>query len=291
MGRRTHAPFYGLDMPTNYGIITVDFDKEGIITVAVSLKMYLIVCPLVFLAGFVDSVAGGGGTISLPAYLLAGLPAHLAAGTNKFAMSFGTLTATINYMKSGKVLWRAAIFSAIGAILGSYIGVRLALFFSEHTLKLLLLAALPCVAVFLTVKKSFGSDKAQLKGYSAPVFAGISLGIGLLIGIYDGLIGPGTGTFLIIAYSGLLGMDLLTASGCAKVCNLASNITALVVYAASGQVLYRLALPAMGFCILGNWLGARFAIRGGSKNVRKVMFLVLALLFVKAALDLLDITI
>lgn len=278
-------------MPTNYGIITVDFDKEGIITVAVSLKMYLIVCPLVFLAGFVDSVAGGGGTISLPAYLLAGLPAHLAAGTNKFAMSFGTLTATINYMKSGKVLWRAAIFSAIGAILGSYIGVRLALFFSEHTLKLLLLAALPCVAVFLTVKKSFGSDKAQLKGYSAPVFAGISLGIGLLIGIYDGLIGPGTGTFLIIAYSGLLGMDLLTASGCAKVCNLASNITALVVYAASGQVLYRLALPAMGFCILGNWLGARFAIRGGSKNVRKVMFLVLALLFVKAALDLLDITI
>lgn len=256
----------------------------------ITLKMYLIVCPLVFLAGFVDSVAGGGGIISLPAYLLAGLPAHLSAGTNKFAMSFGTLTATLNYMKSGKILWRTAIFSALGAILGSYIGVRLALFFSEQTLKLLLLAALPCVAVFLTVKKSFGSDEAQLKGYSAPVFALISLVIGLFIGIYDGLIGPGTGTFLIIAYSGLLGMDLLTASGCAKVCNLASNITALVVYAVSGQVLYRLALPAMGFCVLGNWLGARFAIRGGSKNVRKIMFLVLALLFIKAALDLLGIT-
>ncbi len=249
--------------------------------------MCLVVCPLVFLAGFVDSVAGGGGLISLPAYLLAGLPAHIAAGTNKFAMSFGTLTATVKYMKSGRILWRIAAIAAVGAVIGSYIGASLALVFSEKTLKLLLLAALPCVAIFLTVKKDFGNDESQLKNYSTARSALISGAIGFIMGIYDGLIGPGTGTFLIIAFSAFLGTDLLTASGCAKVANLASNLTALAVYALGGKVMYALAIPAMAFCILGNWLGARFAIKGGSKNVRKIMFVVLALLFIKVGTDLL----
>lgn len=251
------------------------------------IKMCLVVCPLVFLAGFVDSVAGGGGLISLPAYLLAGLPAHIAAGTNKFAMSFGTLTATVKYMKSGRILWRIAAIAAVGAVIGSYIGASLALVFSEKTLKLLLLAALPCVAIFLTVKKDFGNDESQLKNYSTARSALISGAIGFIMGIYDGLIGPGTGTFLIIAFSAFLGTDLLTASGCAKVANLASNLTALAVYALGGKVMYALAIPAMAFCILGNWLGARFAIKGGSKNVRKIMFVVLALLFIKVGTDLL----
>lgn len=249
--------------------------------------MCIIVCPLVFLAGFVDSVAGGGGLISLPAYLLAGLPSHIAAGTNKFAMSFGTMTATVKYMKSGRILWRVALIAAVFAVFGSYLGASLALIFSEETLKILLLAALPCVAVFLTVKKDFGSDENRHEKHSAGKSAVIAGVIGFVMGIYDGLIGPGTGTFLIIAFSAFLGTDLLTASGCAKVANLASNITALVVYALSGKVMYVIAIPAMAFCILGNWLGAKYAIRGGSKNVRKVMFVVLALLFVKVAADLL----
>ena len=254
------------------------------------IRMCIVVCPLVFLAGFVDSVAGGGGLISLPAYLLAGLPAHIAAGTNKFAMSFGTLTATAKYMKSGRILWRVAAIAAAFAVIGSYIGASLALIFSEQTLKIILLAALPCVAVFLTVKKDFGSDDSLIKDYSAAKSAAIAGGIGFVMGIYDGLIGPGTGTFLIIAFSAFLGTDLLTASGCSKVANLASNITALIVYALDGKVMYTLAIPAMAFCILGNWLGARYAIKGGSKNVRKIMFVVLALLFVKAGADLLGIS-
>lgn len=251
------------------------------------IKMCLIVCPLVFVAGFVDSVAGGGGLISLPAYLLAGLPAHIAAGTNKFAMSFGTLTSAIKYIRSGRVLWRAAAPAAVGAVLGSFIGSNLALIFSEQVLKLLLLAALPVVAVYLTVKKDFGRDESQLKDYPPAKAVGLAAATGFALGIYDGLIGPGTGTFIIIALSAVLGTDLLTGSGCAKVINLASNLTALGVYAFSGKVMYTLAVPAMIFCIGGNWLGAKYAIKGGSKNVRKVMFLVLAMLFVKVGIDLL----
>jgi len=114
----------------------------------------------------------------------------------------------------------------------------------------------------------------------------ISLMIGLVIGCYDGMIGPGTGTFLIIAFTSLLGFDLLLSSGCAKVSNFASNISSLVVYMISGKVVYALAAPAAVCSMLGGYLGARYAIRGGSKKVRYVMFIVLGLLFIKFAWDI-----
>ena len=119
---------------------------------------YLIVLPLVFLAGFVDSVAGGGGIISLPAYLMAGIPAHLAAGTNKVVNGTGTLVAALKYFRSGKVLLRPAVTAAVCALIGSAVGTELAVLISEQTLETLMLVALPCVAVFLSVKKDFGRD-------------------------------------------------------------------------------------------------------------------------------------
>jgi uncharacterized membrane protein YfcA len=108
-----------------------------------------------------------------------------------------------------------------------------------------------------------------------------SLLIGLVIGVYDGLIGPGTGTFLIMAFTLVLGMDLLTASGCAKVANLASNVASAAVWIMGGQVMWKLVLPATCCCVLGNWCGARYAIRGGSGKVRGMIFVVLGLLFAK----------
>lgn len=244
-------------------------------------KTCLIVCPLVFLAGFTDSVAGGGGIISIPAYLLAGLPTYLAVGTNKFVMSFGTLFASLNYMKSGKVLYKVALVSAVGSIIGAFFGTNLALLISERVLKIILSAVLPVVAVFLSLNKDFGKEGKAKKEFTPVSFAVHSFLIGLFIGLYDGMIGPGTGTFLILAFSGILGIDLLTASGCAKVSNLASNLTSMLIYVLNGKVIYAVALPAIVFCMAGNGVGARYAIKGGSKNVRKVMFLVLFMLFVK----------
>jgi len=244
-------------------------------------RMCLIVCPLVGLAGFVDSIAGGGGLISLPAYLLAGLPAHQAAGTNKSVACLGTALAAWQYSKNKKVLLRAALFACAGSVLGSAVGTRLALWIAEAVLQGIMLAALPCVAIFLSLNKNFGLEDAVKKEFSPKGEAIRALLIGIFIGCYDGLIGPGTGTFLILAFTGVMGMDLLTSSGCAKFANLASNITSMIIYLIGGKVVLALTVPAAACCMLGSFLGSRYAIRGGSKNVRKILFVVLALLFAK----------
>ena len=251
------------------------------------LKTCLIVCPLVFLAGFVDSVAGGGGIISLPAYLMAGIPAHLAAGTNKVVNGCGTLTATVKYFRNGKVRLRPAIAGAIGAFAGSAIGAQLASMIPEAALKTIMLVALPCVAVFLVVKKDFGRDDAPEVSAEPKREVTVSALIGLFTGCYDGLIGPGTGTFMILCFTAFLSMDLLTASGCSKAANLASNVAAAAVWILHRSVLWVLAPPAIVCSILGNYLGARYALRGGSKKIRGMMFVVLALLFAKMLYELL----
>ena len=252
------------------------------------IRQLLIICPFIFLAGFVDSIAGGGGVISLPTYLFAGLPAHLAAGTNKFAMCLGTTMASVNYLRAKKVHLQVALFSVVGAFIGSAIGARTALFVSEEVLKNIMLFVLPIIAVFMLLKdKIFNrrrlketalTEQISLSGKKVAV---LSLVIGLVIGVYDGMIGPGTGTFLILAYSWFLGMDLVTGSGCAKLCNLASNVAALIVYLIGGKVVFAIGIPAAICAILGNFVGSKLAIKGGAKYIRIVMILVFVLLFVK----------
>ncbi len=251
------------------------------------LKTCLIVCPLVFLAGFVDSVAGGGGIISLPAYLMAGIPAHLAAGTNKVVNGCGTMMATVKYFRNGKVRLRPAIAAALGAFAGSAAGAQLASMIPEAALKTVMLVALPCVAVFLIVKRDFGRDGAPAAEIEPKRELVVSALIGLFTGCYDGLVGPGTGTFMILCFTAFLSMDLLTASGCSKAANLASNVAAAVVWIMHGSVLWRLAAPALVCNILGALLGTRYALRGGSKKIRGMMFVVLGLLFAKMLYELL----
>ena len=245
---------------------------------------YLIVCALVFLAGFVDSVAGGGGVISLPAYLIAGLPPKLAMGTNKLANGCGTATSVFKYARSGKIAWDCALPAAIGCLLGAAGGSSLAVRLPDNVLQIILLAALPIAALILVFArhKTDESEKQLPRKKTIP----LSFLIGLVLGVYDGLIGPGTGTFLTIAFSVILGIGLLKASGCARTANLASNIASLIVFLLDGNVLFSVGIPAIACSMLGNWLGARYAIKGGSKKIRLVMFFVLGLLFVKTILSL-----
>jgi len=250
------------------------------------LKTCLIVCPLIFCASFVDSVAGGGGLISIPAYLLAGVPTYTALGTNKLVNGLGTGMAAIGYIRSRKVVWRIAAWSAMAALGGSAIGTKLALLIPENILQLVLLAVLPVVAVFLVAKKDFGRSELHKK-FSQKQEIMCSVLIGLFIGCYDGMFGPGTGTFLIMLYTAVLGMDLLMASGCAKISNLASNLASAAVYLLHGKVWFALAIPAAVCSIAGGWIGSRFAIRGGSKRVRSMIFVVLCILFVKILYELL----
>lgn len=245
------------------------------------LQTCLIVCPLVFLAGFVDSVAGGGGLISLPAYLFVGIPPHLASGTNKVVNSMGTALATWKYYQSGKIRVKFAVLAAIGALIGSSIGTKIALLIQAEVFHAVLLLALPIAALLITFKKIFTSSEEIHEITETPKNFLSCLLIGLCIGCYDGIIGPGTGTFMIMAFTMVLGMDLLTASGCAKMGNLASNIASAVLWAWNGQVLFSLVIPAAACNMLGSYLGSRYAIRGGSQKVRSMIYIVLALLFVK----------
>ena len=251
------------------------------------LYQYLLICPLVFLGGFVDSVAGGGGLITLPTYFLAGIPTHVAAGTNKVVNGIGTAVASVGYLKNGKVNLSIALPAAVGALAGSAAGARLALLLSDALLKGLMLVALPLVAVFLMVKKDFGMETGEGPTVSPRRRLIISLLIGLLIGGYDGLVGPGTGTFMIMAFTALLHLDLISASGCAKVGNLASNAAAAVVFLLSGNVLWAIVVPAALCNALGGWCGSQYAIRGGSRRVRGMIFVVLGLLFLKMLWELL----
>lgn len=243
---------------------------------------YLIVCPLVFLGGFVDSIAGGGGLISLPAYYMAGLPPVLAAGTNKLSASCGTITSTLRFLKSGKVVLPAALAAAVGAFPGSWLGTNLLQRIPENLVRMMMIVVIPCVAavVFLRGNKP-QKGLVQDAKWTVPV----SFCIGLAVGFYDGLVGPGTGTFLIILFSMLLGMDGVMASGTAKVVNLASNLASLTNLLLAGKVLMALGLPVAVFGMLGNYLGASMTIRKGTGFVRSIMLVVLALLLAKMVMD------
>ncbi len=249
----------------------------------ITLLTYLIVCPLIFLGGFVDSVAGGGGLLSLPAYYLAGLPPALAGGTNKLSAMAGTAIATGKYATAHRINWGMGSASLLGAIPGSALGAYLLTIIPGLYVKTGLVLALPLVAI-LVVKNKDLSKRASLVGerWALP----FCFLIGLLIGVYDGLVGPGTGTFLILAYVMLLGEEALTASGTAKLVNLGSNFGALITLMLTGHVLYALAIPAAAFGIAGNLLGANLAIKKGAPFIRTLLLLVLALLLIKLLLDL-----
>lgn len=245
---------------------------------------FVIVCPLVFLAGFIDAAAGGGGLISLPAYLLAGLPPHLASGTNKASAMCGTTAAFLRYLRSGKVHWRAALPSMLGALPGAYIGAKLQLWLPGDAVRILMAVAIPLLAIPLLRNKTL-TPKRRLPNSPVLEIALYAL-TGLIIGAYDGFLGPGTGTFLILIFVFLFGLDAVTASGSAKVANLASNVAAFIAFALEGQVLYMLALPAAACAVLGGFLGAHLMVRKGSRFVKPIILLVLALLLVRLGIDL-----
>ena len=245
-------------------------------------EMYLIVLPLAFLASVVDSISGGGGLISLPAYTLAGLDYGLASGCNKFSASFGTVMATIRYFKSGRILIRPALMAALGSLPGAWLGTRLSMMLSNRFMHVFMLCAIPVVSALVILKKDVERAPRPMNRRTLLT----CLGVGLLTGTYDGFFGPGTGTFLILLFTALTGMDMVTASATAKPVTLASNLTSLVTRIAAGQVLFALAVPAMCFSMAGGWIGSKLALRRGAKLVRYVMLGVMALLVIKLAAEL-----
>lgn len=248
-----------------------------------SIWTFIIVCPMVFLASFVDAVAGGGGLISLPAYLLAGVPPKLAIGTNKLSSATGTVFSTARYCKNGCFDLKLALPSIVVALIGSYIGAKIVLVTSDEILKYVLIIVLPVTAFFVLKKKNFDQVKNKPKRKTQFIIAVIA---SFIIGMYDGFYGPGTGTFLILIYTGLVKLDLLTASGNTKLVNLSSNVAALVTFIFSGNIVYALGLAASVFSIAGHYLGAGMVMKSGTKIVKPIIILVILLLLIKICLGI-----
>lgn len=251
-----------------------------------TIPMFLIVCPLVFLASFVDAVAGGGGLIALPAYLLAGVPMHNAIATNKLSSATGTVISTVRLCKNRFVDWGLAFPCVSMALLGSYIGANLALLASDRLLKWLLIPVLPIVAYYVLRKKDM-DDASEECVISRRKQWLICAGSSLLVGCYDGFYGPGTGTFLLLFYTGAAKMKVGKASGNMKLANLSSNVAALVVFLFSGKLVVPLGLAAAVFSIAGHYVGAGMVMKNGSKIIRPVILVVICLLFIKILTELL----
>lgn len=298
--------------------------------------MMLLLSLLLFLAGFVDSIAGGGGLISLPAYLIVGLPPHQAIASNKFSAAIGTTASAFRFFRKG-YMSRECLLYIVLAMLGAQVGSRLAVHIPERLFQGIMLIVLPLVALFsflsqhrrekleqrqkearqetlesealstlqstdaatssLTTQKS--PDPAALESSVAaeqnnPVQAKISrrqlliASIGsLLIGCYDGLYGPGTGTFLLLLLSELAGYNISHAAGTTKAVNLASNIGSLLFFFSTDLIRYAYALPGAAFCMLGHTVGSALVVKKGRKVVQAIIFLVLLLLFIKVISDML----
>ncbi len=241
----------------------------------------------VFCASFMDAIGGGGGIISVPVYLLAGLPAHYALGTNKLSSCLGTAASTFRYVKNKFADWGLAIPSIVLAMVGSHFGTRLQLIVNENILKYMLMVVLPLVAVVLLRKKSFSEEKGEIAPWPQRI---IVWGASLLLGAYDGFYGPGTGTFLLLIFCHLAKMDLRTASGNVKLVNFSSNIGSVITAAVAGKVLFPIGLIAAVFSIAGHYIGAGMTIKNGAKIVRPVILVVLALLAAKIILELLGVS-
>jgi len=247
-------------------------------------QQLLLICPLIFISGFIDSIAGGGGLISLPTYNIAGFSPHFALGTNKFVSCIGTVFSTMRFVKNKNYNLTSAIPSILFALIGAVIGAKIAVYLDVVVLRYILIFGIPVIAVIVYRKKNL--EKRTPKNLSKIKIILYSSVIGFVIGGYDGFFGPGTGTFLILIYSSVLGFDLLTSMGNAKLVNLASNIASLVVFIVEGKIIFMIGIPAAFCAIAGHYIGSGFAIKKGQTIVRPMLLVVLALLLAKLIADL-----
>ena len=245
-----------------------------------TIQTFLIVCPMLFLAGLVDAIGGGGGLISLPAYLLSGVPVHQAIATNKMSSTCGTCLTTVQFIRKGLVNWRLALPTIFAAILGSSLGANASLAMEDGIMEKVLFVVLPIVAFVVLNPKIFRDHTEEEFHMNAKTWITATISA-LVVGLYDGFYGPGTGTFLIIAFTVFARMNLRSANAQAKVINLTTNITSLTIFVLNGQVVFWLGLAAAVCNMAGNYVGANLALTKGSRITRPVIVFVLVLLFLK----------
>ncbi|MFF4171922.1 sulfite exporter TauE/SafE family protein [Streptomyces sp. NPDC001744] len=255
----------------------------------ISLTTLVLLCLAALVAGWIDAVVGGGGLLLLPALLL-GLPHAPAAqvlGTNKAVAVVGTTGAAVTYARKAPVDVRTAVRIGLAALAGSMGGAFFAAGIGSEVLRPLIMVVLLGVAAFVMLRPSFGA-RAEGEERVPPTRARIVTAIVVVgggIGFYDGLFGPGTGTFLVLALTAVLHLDLVTASATAKIVNVCTNVGALAMFAYQGTVYGQLAAVMAVFNLVGGTAGARMALSRGTGFVRGVLLVVVLSLIAKLAFD------
>lgn len=243
-------------------------------------------CGFAFLAGFIDSVVGGGGLIQIPALFVAlpNMPAAMLLGTNKFASIWGTLSATYQYARRVPIAWRAVLPAGAAALVFSFIGAHAVNLIGNAQLKPMILAMLVAVLGYTLWKKDFGALHAPKLNHRQQLWIGLATGT--VIGFYDGFFGPGTGSFLIFIFVGLFGFSFLAASASAKAVNSITNFAALTYFISSGNILFALAVPMAVCNVAGSLCGSRLAIARGSGFVRVLFVVIVTLLIARFGYDI-----
>lgn len=246
------------------------FFKEA----TVELQWVIFLCVAGFLAAFVDAIAGGGGLISLPALIAAGVPPHLSLGTNKFAATCASLTSTLKYAHSGKILFRLVRWQIPCTVLGAALGVSTVLQLDASILNLLIVTMVFGVALYTVLKRDFGQTD-QFTGLT-PKRIAAGMVFAFALGFYDGFFGPGTGSFLIFLFIRVFGFDFASAAGNGRILNFVSNAVSLLLFAIGGKIVYLAGIPMALFMIAGAWAGTHVAVRNGAKLIRPI-FVTIAL--------------
>ena len=246
------------------------------------LSTLLIVCPLVFLGGLVDAIAGGGGLITLPGYLLAGVPPHMAIGTNKLSSAVGMCVSTARLYRGGFIDLRLAAVPVAAAFVGAIVGARIALFLPASVFQVILVLCLPVAALLVMRKKTLAPETLEMEKTKRLTMLGLCA---FVCGAYDGFYGPGAGTFMLLAFAALAKLGVKDAAGQMKIVNLTSGLSALAMFAFAGEVDWVLGGLAALFGIAGHYIGSGLVMKNGSRIVRPIILTVITLLFLKTAWD------
>jgi uncharacterized protein len=248
----------------------------------------LLMCFFAFLAGFIDSIVGGGGFVQVPALFI--LYPHFSVSnviaTNRLASVAGTSVAAWNYVRKVSVPWSTVIWTGSGAAFGAYWGAYFQSFVAKETLKPLILVIIAAIALYTFRKKEIGQEEqARIPLQRLPLYAVL---LGLLLGFYNGFIGPGTGTLLVFGLVSWLGYSFLKASATAKLVNVIADVSSLIMFFIQKQIVFKLALPMMACNVAGSYIGSKMAILRGNQFIRQVFLWVITALILRFAYDVIQ---
>lgn len=246
--------------------------------------MIFIICLAGFFAALVDSMVGGGGLISLPALIATGMPTHLALGTNKLASTTGASSSTYHYFKSGN-LNKKILFALVPlSFIGSAIGVNAVLSINPDFLKVLIIFLVAIIGIYTLVNKNLGMEDRYVDASPKQLWKG--RGMAGIIGFYDGFFGPGTGSFLIFTLIHIFGLDFKKAAANGKVLNLTSNLAAIILFLANGQVAFEYGIPMAISMIFGARVGTHLAVTKGSTFIKPIFVIVSFTLIAKMGYEM-----